>query len=260
VDFNPYELVPHPDSPDLPGTVIVRDTPEDVLEVLGADLYVQAKACIRGFGDFHMALSGGSTPEPFYRKLMSDPSLRDFPWKKTHLWIVDERRVPFEDELSNFGMIRQIIVQHSDIPGDQVHPMQAERDDADVRYEDELRSALEWREKGHDRLDFVLLGMGNDGHTASLFPRSPALSADGRLVVFNDGPSVTPPDRVTMTYSLLNASRFIAVLVYGQHKRGTIERVAGRKAEPKDLPILGIEPLAGDVRWYLDQAACPEPA
>ncbi len=257
VDLNPYELEPEIAKPNLPGSVIVRDTVDEVLDVLGVDLFCQAKACVRGFGDFHLALSGGSTQEPFYRKLMTDPALREFPWKRTHLWVVDERRVPFEDQKSNFGMIDQIIVRHSDIPRDQVHPIETLRDDADVRYEDELRSALEWREKGHDRLDFVLLGMGDDGHTASLFPRSPALVDDGRLVTINRGPNVTPPDRVTMTFSLLNASRFIAVLVTGRRKRETIARVAGKESARADLPILGIEPLAGDVRWYLDRAACP---
>lgn len=252
--------------PALPGTVIVRPDAEDLHGALGADLLVHAYNCVRTFGDFHLALSGGSTPLPFYRRLMVDPMFRSLPWSRTHLWIVDERRVPEDDDQSNYKSIREYIVEHSDIPREQAHPMEAERDDADLRYERALREALGWREKGQDRLDFVLLGMGSDGHTASLFPRSPALSGRGRMVVMNTGPTVTPPDRVTMTHGLINASRLIAVLVTGASKRETLRAVAARSRnsaesgvalrDVEELPILGVSPLAGVQRWYLDAAAC----
>ena len=257
--MEPYGVEPLPEKPGLPGSVIVRDSVDEVIDAAAADLFAQARACVRAFGDFHLALSGGSTPEPFYRRLMYDPALRDFPWKRTHLWIVDERRVPFDDERSNFAMMRDIIVDHSDIPRTQVHPIHATDDDADTAYEHELRTNLEWREPGHDRLDYVLLGMGDDAHTASLFPHSPALADNGRLVLVNDGPHVTPPDRVTMTFHLLNASRFIAVLVTGERKKNTVTRVAAG-GEVTDMPILGVAPLAGEMRWYLDAAACSDGA
>ena len=129
---------------------------------------------------------------------------------------------------------------------------------ADTRYERELRNALGWREPGHDRLDFILLGLGSDGHTASLFPNSPALREGERLVRINDGPNVMPPDRVTMTFPLINASRFIAVLVTGEGKREIVSRVATRQDRIEDIPILGIDPVGGALRWYLDGAACPD--
>ena len=248
--------------PALPGSVVVRGSVEELIDAMAADLLFQAKACVRTFGDFQLALSGGSTPEPFYRRLMYDPSYRDLPWKRTHLWLVDERCVPEDDERSNFKMIHETIVAHSDIPREQVHPMSAAKEGADAAYEQELRDILGWREKGHDRLDFVVLGMGADGHTASLFPGSPALRAKDRLVVKNSGPTVTPPDRVTMTFELLNASRFAAVMVTGEKKRGTVQRVVGAHAGTEtvgmdEIPILGIRPLAGELRWFLDAAACP---
>jgi 6-phosphogluconolactonase len=247
-----------PVKPDLPGTVLVRETVDELLDAAGADLFVQAKNCVRAFGDFHLALSGGSTPEPLYKRLMYDPGLRELPWKRTHLWVVDERRVPPENEKSNFKMIRETIVEQSDIPAEQVHPIRAMSETADLDYEEELRENLGWREKGHDRLDYVLLGMGDDGHTASLFPYSPALLDPGeRLVLMNSGPTVTPPDRVTMTLRLLNASRFIGVLVTGERKRAAIARVAAGEGSAEELPIRGVRPLAGELRWYLDRAACP---
>ncbi len=259
IETTPIELAPALPRPPLPGSVVVRETPDDLIDAVAGDLYMQSLACARAFGDFHLALSGGSTPEPLYRRLMYDPAYRELPWKRTHLWIVDERRVPFDDERSNFKMIRETIVDHSDIPPEQVHPIFAMAESPDEDYERELREHLGWRAKGHDRLDCVLLGMGADAHTASLFPRSPALidAAPGRLVLVNSGPSVTPPDRVTMTLELLNASRFIGVMATGEKKRDAVARVIAGKSPVADTPITGVRPLAGELRWYLDRAACP---
>lgn len=263
-----YELDHVPTPPALPGTVIVRPTPDDLIDAVAADLVMQAHACVRTFGSFQLALSGGSTPVPLYRRLMYDPMYRGLPWGRTHLWVVDERRVPFDDERCNFKTINEIIGEHSDIPRDQVHPIFAMLPDADTQYEQTLRDVLGWREKGHDRLDYVLLGMGADAHTASLFPHSPALRDDGseRLVRINAGPSVTPPDRVTMTFRLLNASRCLAIMVTGAGKRAVLDRIAeawagsgGRldAAIIEQFPVLGLCPLGGELRWYLDHAACP---
>lgn len=259
------QLAPKPAPPTLPGTVVVRDTVDEVIDAVAADLFLQAQACVRAFGDFHLALSGGTTPLPLYLRLMYDPNFRELPWSRTHLWIVDERRVPLDDERSNFRAIREIFESHSGIPDAQIHPIPAMADHADALYEHAIQQALAWREKGQDRLDFVVLGMGADGHTASLFPRSPALRPHGppHLVRINAGPTVTPPDRVTMTFSLLNASRFLAVLVTGEGKRATVARVAAAATQSPppvdDLPILGVRPVGGELRWYLDAAACPPP-
>jgi 6-phosphogluconolactonase len=262
-----YELEPEPEAPPLPGETILRADAHDLISALAADLLIHAKNCVRAFGDVHLALSGGSTPMPLYNRLMTDPLYRDFPWGFAHLWIVDERRVPVDDERSNFKHIAEYLVGHSDIPDANVHPIRALDDGCDESYERELQQALAWREKGHDRLDFVLLGMGADGHTASLFPHSPALAERSRLVRINAGPTVTPPERVTMTYPLLNASRFAAVLVTGSGKREALARVsaAHQRAESNggadaqvaaELPILGVRPTGGVLRWYVDGEAC----
>lgn len=243
--------------PRLRGEVIARATAEEAVEALAADLYMQAKNCVRAFGDFHLAVSGGTTPEPLYRLLMTDPNYRELPWKRTHLWVVDERRVGFEDERSNYRMIRELLVEPSDIPGEQAHPIRALEATADTDYEAELREHLGWRVRGHDRLDFVVLGMGADGHTASLFPGSAALKDGGRLVLVNAGAGVTPPDRVTMTFTLLNASRALGVLVLGEKKRSAVARVEAGREGVETLPVMGLDPVGGELRWYLDAAACP---
>ena len=250
-----YELADDPlPRPELPGTVIVARSRSETLDAVGMDLLGYSQACVRTFGDFHLALSGGSTPMPLYERLMYDPEFRAFPWRRTHLWIVDERCVPFDDERSNFGKIREVIVAHSDIPREQVHPIEATRPDADVAYEAELKETLGWREKGQDRLDVVLLGMGTDGHTASLFPNTAALDERSRLVTVCRGPKVTP-DRVTMTYRLLNGARVVMPLVCGADKAATVARIARREESVREVPILGLSPTAGEMRWYLDAEA-----
>jgi len=262
---DPYDIAPPLPQPALPREVIVRASLEDLRDALASDLLFQAKACVRSFGDFHLALSGGSTPEPLYKRLMYDQRVRDFPWIKTHLWQVDERCVPHDHDQSNWKMISGILLDHSDIPTAQTHPMPVLDPEGDLAYERQLRDALEWRERGHDRLDYVLLGMGNDLHTASLFPGSVALDAPaGRLAVFNDGSGVVPPKRMTLTYEMLNASRFLAIMVTGPAKRDAIARLVANTLDPHtpldphQAPVLGIQPLGGVVRWYLDRAACPE--
>jgi len=283
-----YQLDPKPPVPILPGVVIVREAAHSTIDALAAEMFIHANNCARAYGEFHMALSGGSTPVPLYERLMIDPALRDFPWEKSHIWIVDERRVPFDDARSNFKAINEILGDHSGIPAANVHPIYAMSEDADTAYELQLRQVLGKRERGQERLDFMMLGMGSDGHTASLFPHSPALGIDDRaqspralprLVRINSGPNVTPPDRVTMTFDMINASRFVAVLATGAAKRATIERVAagvgascgtgpgGAPIGPvpsgeaiAELPILGVRPVAGVLRWYLDHDACASPA
>lgn len=243
--------------PALRGRVVARHADEELYDALASDLLVHASNCVREFGDFHLAVSGGRTPFPLYERLMYDPRYRALPWPRTHLWMVDERCVPFEDERSNFGRIREVIVDHSGIPPEQVHPMLAAMPGAADRYERELREALGWRPKGHDRLDFVLLGMGADGHTASMFPGSPALHDPDRLAMDVSAPTTVAPavPRCTLTLRTVNAARFIAPLVMGADKAATLARVAAG-ASPDDLPVAGLRPVAGELRWYLDAAAC----
>ncbi len=223
----PYDLdAEGPPRPPLPGEVIVAETIDRLIDLLAAEMVVAAKSCVREFGDFELAISGGSTPQPLYERLMYDPDCRTLPWARTHLWLVDERAVPFDDERSNFKKINETIVDHSGIPAEQVHPIMAMADDADEAYESELREVLQWRHAGEDRLDFVLLGMGADGHTASLFPFHEVLGEREQLVRRLTVPSAEPPQCVTMTYPLINAARVVAVLVTGSAKAPAIARIA----------------------------------
>jgi 6-phosphogluconolactonase len=245
-----------PAAPPLPGKVVVAETADELIDKLAADLVLHATNCVRQFGDFQLALSGGRSPEPLYERLMYDPNYRRLPWRRTHLWIVDERCVPLDHAQSNYRMIRETIVDHADIPEEQIHPMPATSKTADVEYEQLLRDTLGWRERGQDRLDYVLLGIGTDGHTASLFPHTEPLHEQQRLVRLNFTETASPRERVTLTFPAINAARFIAVLVTGEAKAPMIQRVATGDDSVEELPIKGIKPINGELRWYLDGPAC----
>lgn len=218
---------------------------------------------------FHLALSGGSTPEPFYERLVLDPRYRTLPWEQTHLWIVDDRRVPEDDERSNWRMIRHTLVDHVPIRRRNCHPMPTTIDDPAGAYAEEMSRLFESLDAARGlslldgspipRMDFILLGMGDDAHTASLFPHSDALRETERWIANNDGKHVARPARVTMTFPLLNAARQLAVLVIGEKKRATLQRIDEqlRTGGPDvdALPITGVQPADGELTWYLDEAA-----
>lgn len=240
----------------LTGSVHVAPDADQLYDELAASLLGIAVESINARGLFHLALSGGSTPEPFYHRLVIDPNLRHFPWLQTHLWIVDERRVPEDDDRNNYRMIRESLADHIPIKTRQLHPMPVMENDPAALYEDQLRQVF-----GSDdlpRLDFILLGMGADAHTASLFPHSDAIHVTDRWIAVNKGDAVTPPPRVTMTYPLLNAARHLGVLVTGSKKADTLRKIETQlqtAPAPDEMPITGIAPTDGDLVWYLDAPA-----
>ncbi|WP_432797123.1 6-phosphogluconolactonase [Poriferisphaera sp. WC338] len=242
----------------LPGQIQRAETKEELFDLLGKDLIRFALDAIGKRGAFHLALSGGGTPEPFYRDLVIDPRYRTMPWEKTHIWIVDERRVPFDDEKSNIKMIRETLTDHVPIVDEHVHPMPVMNENPDDDYEAELRRVFGESDE-MPQLDLILLGMGGDCHTASLFPHSDALHVNDRMIVRNEGPNVTPPDRVTMTYPFINAARNIGVLVVGASKHEPLQRVAeeAKTGQPdiENVPISGIKPTELPLIWYADHAA-----
>ncbi len=285
----PLSLLPQRQAPQLPGTVVIGDTVEELVEQMSVDLLAHSLNCVRTFGDFHLALCGGTTPIPFYRHLMIDPICRGVPWRKTHLWLVDEHSQSTMNEDSTWTTIADFLMEHSGIPLSQQHPIDTSAEQAAEQYEAELRRALEWREKGQDRLDYVLLGVDEKGGVAGQFelPKSVRSADCKRLITARQfaEPGAArfknehwrnrsgPSQRITMTFRLINAARFVAVMVTGPGKRGIIEHLVNshsadgpaRKDAPLNikapndctLPILGIHPVAGNLRWYLDKSACP---
>lgn len=246
-----------PAAPDLPGNVVTALTADELIDRVGADLVVHAENCVRQFGDFHLALARHATLEPLYERLMYDPNFRRLPWRRTHLWFVEEPRVELHDARSSFHAINETIGEHADIPRDQFHPIFALADTAADDYEAAIKEALSWREKGQDRLDCALLALGDDGHVGGLYPFSSALHEPRRFVSLNACPNTDPNERITMTFPLLNAARLIGVFASGVDKREIIERVASREHPVETLPAMGLSPLQGELRWYLDADATP---
>jgi 6-phosphogluconolactonase len=242
-------------APPLPGEVVVAPDLDELLDRLSSDLVAHAINCVRRFGDFHLAFSGEEGLDPLFTRLMVDPDCRALPWRRTHLWLVNERCVPLHDDASMFRPIDESIVDHADIPMEQVHPLLAESQTADRDYEHQIREALSWREKGHDRLDYVLLLLGPDGRVAGLVPHADALREERRLVRFSMGEPAGPP-QVTMTLPLINAARFVAVVALGSAVSDALWQLTRADGPVDELPARGIAPLDGELRWYLDAAAC----
>lgn len=231
-----YELEPTGAPPDLPGVVIVRPTAHDVIDALAADLLVHAFNCVRAFGDFHLCVSGSGSIEPVLLRLLTDPAYRELPWKRTHLWLFAESAAPGANR--EYDLLHETLTIHADLPREQAHAIDTARPDAAKRYERTIRETLEWREKGHDRFDYVLLAPESAPSRWSVDDRSDALVRDYGGVI-----ACTP--------RLINAARMITVVAIGEPARGSVEQVVNR-----DHPLTALNPIGGVLHWRLDEAAC----
>lgn len=256
--------------PDLPGRVAVLESDDDAIDLLARDLLAQANESVRRLGDFHLALSGDPALERLYIRIILDPAFRWLPWKRTHLWLVHERSVPFDDERSCARVLREIIADHADLPPEQFHPIFACAEDATDRATRDLRRALAWRERGEDRLDAVVLALGGDGAVGGWTMHSPPVGAPGAPSPdrsgARDGP-VRPlyhrvsaddgDDAIVMGQSLVNGARSIAVLAVGAAVAPMIATLAERHAAGAmpSLPAEFLSPVSGALTWYLDRAA-----
>jgi len=206
---------------------------------------------------FTVALSGGSTPRRLYEILGSPPTAQRIPWANTQLFQVDERCVPPDHVESNYRMIHETLLSHGAVPKSNFHRMAAELADhgeAAHQYAEEIRRALRPKSTDWPRLDLILLGMGPDGHTASLFPGSDALDVQVLWVAPNYVEKFRMY-RLTLTFPVLNAAASIIFLVAGADKAETVRQVLDAAGEPDRFPAQRIRPANGQVSWYLDEAA-----
>lgn len=209
---------------------------------------------IRERGRFTVALSGGSTPRGLHRELASTFADR-LPWDKVFFFWGDERHVPPDFPESNYRMARETLLSQLPIPADHIFRMGGEVPDTEQaarRYEDVLREILRTPSGEFPRLDFILLGIGGDGHTASLFPGTKALEEKTRGVVGN-WVEQHSTFRITFTYPLLNNAANVMFLIEGSGKAEIVRKAL--KDAAANLPCQGVKPANGDLMWYLDQAA-----
>lgn len=204
-----------------------------------------------------VVLSGGSTPRRLYELLALEHSTQ-LDWKHVECFWGDERAVPPDHKASNFGMARGALLEPLAIPRDHIHRIEGERADLDAAsrdYERDIARVLGVPRDGPPpAFDVVLLGVGADGHTASLFPGSCAIDEVERWVVMQHAPS-PGPDRVTMTPTILNAARHVLFLVAGGDKAETLARVLEGPQDPRRLPAQAIQPASGTLTWFVDRTA-----
>jgi 6-phosphogluconolactonase len=207
-------------------------------------------------GRFSVALSGGSTPRRLYELLGSPEVAPKISWGKVHLFQVDERCVPPDHPSSNYRMICESLRVPAGVPAQSIHRIQGElgSENAASEYVKDLENSFSAHPPEFPRLDLVLLGMGADGHVASLFPGSRNLSERTRWMVPSE-PGPEGLERVTMTLPVLNAAAHIIYLVTGIEKSDTLARVLNPQSAHGALPAQGITPAAGALCWHVDTAA-----
>jgi 6-phosphogluconolactonase len=234
------------------------------------DLLRLAQQSVTERGIFTLALAGGSTPRKLYSLLASDPAFRDFPWDKTHLFFGDERHVPPGHIDSNYLMVSTTLLTSGRVPQSHVHRVRAELPDPNVAaldYDVELHTFFTPARQlnGFPRFDVILLGMGPDGHTASLFPGSKALEEKERWVAANWVEKFKSV-RITFTFPVLNAARTVLLLVAGADKADMLHAVLVANRGTPPYPVQLVQPLDGAKVWLLDRAAAarlpqtPQPA
>jgi len=210
-----------------------------------------ATEAIERRGAVSVALSGGSTPEPIYRALSKDSVQKKIDWRKMHLFWGDERNVPPNHTDSNFHMVNQLLLKNIPIPADNVHRVLTELDvvAAAEAYEMELKRFFpgDW-----PRFDLVLLGMGADGHTASLFPYSDGLQVEDRWFISNFALN-RKIWRLTLTKKAINAARNIIIMINGAEKASMVAEVLKGEDNPQEKPIQFIKPTDGQLIWLLDE-------
>ena len=227
-----------------------------------ADLvHTVGQEAIRANGRFLIALSGGSTPETLYRTLTSPAFAGRFDWSQTTFFFSDERAVPPDDPRSNYALANRTLFIPLNIASSQVYRMAGEARDPQAAahtYEEQLRQATNTPPSSRPTLDLVLLGLGEDGHTASLFPGSLVLRNNHSLIAVTQSPK-DPPTRLTMTLGVINRASVVLFLVTGAGKAGIVRAVLDPKTEAeRQLPASLVAPEEGRLIWLLDQAAADE--
>jgi 6-phosphogluconolactonase len=210
-----------------------------------------AREAVADKGSFSVALSGGSTPKALFGLLASD-YLDQVPWRETHFFWGDERHVPPGHPDSNYRMAREAMLSKAPVPPENVHRVEAENPDAEAAAEAYARTLDAWLRPS--RFDLVLLGMGSDGHTASLFPHTPAVHENARSVVANWVPKFDAY-RITLTPPVLNAARNVLFLVAGPDKAETLHEVLEGEPRPDQYPSQVVRLTDGRLVWLVDRAA-----
>jgi len=220
-----------------------------------------ATEAIDARGRFVVALSGGSTPRDLYQELTNPEYRQQLDWNRIEYFWGDERTVPPDHQKSNFHMAKEYLLKPLAVDRSRIHRMEAERDDVEsaaVDYAMEIANCFDVKlSDPPPRFDLILLGLGEDGHTASLFPYTHALGITDRWVVANDVPQLSTT-RITITFPLIDGARAVFFLVAGDKKANALAEVLQGPDDPARLPAQMVRPAGGRLEWFVDRAAAAQ--
>jgi 6-phosphogluconolactonase len=223
---------------------LVVPGPTELAEAAAAWTAERITAAVAARRACYLALAGGETPRVCYERLARPPYRDALPWRSVFVTWSDERQVPLDDSVSNYSMAKAALLDHVPIPPEQVFPLIGDPNPALRRVPPDA--------SGRPRFDLIHLGLGEDGHTASLFPGSPALEEAQALVAYVHDAPKPPPERLTMTLPVINAARAVLFMVQGASKRDALARVLRRDPAP---PASQVQPVDGELQFIVDGAA-----
>jgi 6-phosphogluconolactonase len=226
---------------------------KQVLEALADFIVSLSKKAIKDHGKFNIALSGGSSPKKLYELLASDVYRNQVEWKNVFFFFGDERYVPLDDKNSNYLMAERALFQPLSISHEQVFAVTTALSPAEAARDYEVRM-LNHFNKGNCRFDLILLGLGDNSHTASLFPHTKVLHERKALVkeIFVDEVNMY---RITFTAPLINAAHTVVFLVYGAGKAEAVHHILKDSTNVEAFPAQLIKPVSGKLYWFMDEAA-----
>ncbi|MBF0107359.1 MAG: 6-phosphogluconolactonase [Deltaproteobacteria bacterium] len=231
--------------------------PEDLNHALADFICSKAKETLSRSNVFTWVLSGGNSPLALYELMAKPPCCFQMPWTKIHLFFGDERHVPFDHPDSNYFKACKTMVAHVAIPSENVHPIKVDRnstDQAALDYELELRDffSLDIKSSAFPMFDLVLLGMGTDGHVASLFPQDPALTEKTRWTFPVQNPGMAPlHPRITLTLPVINNANDVVLLITEPAKLSLVEKIIyGRQSGLEQYPVCRVKPR-GELSWFV---------
>lgn len=235
----------------------VDATSEAVAQRAAAYIADRTAEAAAAHGRARIAISGGNTPKPTFELLASEPHRGRLPWDKLELYWVDERVVQPDNPDSNYGMTRKALLDKVPLPPEQIFRIRGELDpeEAAAKYESEIRRSFRLEGPQLPAFDLVALGMGPDGHTASLFPYTGALHEATRIAVANHVLSQKDAWRVTLTWPVINQARDVFFLIEGADKANALQKVLTGNYNPEEFPSQLIRPVNGRLTLLLDAAA-----
>jgi 6-phosphogluconolactonase len=232
----------------------IYNSAEEVTNALATWIYDQITASLSKNPRFSFVLSGGNTPKALYQKLASPAYLDRIPWNRLDFFWGDERFVPFGDDRNNARMAYDSLLDHVPVPRNQIHPMKTDISPADSvrQYDQLLKQYLKTNQR--KGFDLVLLGMGDDGHTLSLFPGTPVVN-ENEAWVTEFYLEAQQMHRITLTKVLVNQSAFVAFMAAGTGKAHALHEVLEGDNQPDLYPSQVIKPTTGEIHWFVDKSA-----